>query len=671
MDDTSLFRADGELEHRSHEILNAVFLEGMSRKAAAARYGVHASTVTRLIERARCSGLVRAIVREPQSVGNGIEALLARQIGIRRVHVIDSCDDPGFAHAMSAWMASTLRDGITVGLGGGPILAEVGRSLEMSIASHLSFVQLVGTYGDSTPGSQPHEVLSTFGSRCPGGRLSYLPMPALLPVCELLDQAMRVETVSRTFEAMDALDMAVMEIGSLSDSLNSQRFGFITKADAEELEDAHAVGEMCCRFYDNCGTPITGSIGRRTLAATWKTLGSVPELVAVARGADKVEAAIGALRSGVVDTLVTDSATATAILREHVGSLLPRELGLSPSDDWSRHPGRSPCGKAPTTATHDPHVLQRIALSLYLEGKSQEQVAHLIGVHPSTVSRYLADAERQGMVTIEVLPDDIGAVSPGTRLEERFGLAKVIITESESRDPGCSGRSGAAYLRDLLRDGLRLGLAWDPLLCDLVDDLEPAAVTALEVSQLVGSYGDIIPGTEPHELIRAWAAKSPRSITHFIPAPAIVESPDLAAALRATPGVQEGLAAARASKVAVIGMNAVGEASSILYRYGHVTPQDIARLTAAGAVGHMCARFFDVLGRPVDEELDRRTIGITWESLRNIPHVIAVVNGVEHALAVLGAIRSGIVDTLVVDEETAEAVLRAADETIGRYAPAL
>ncbi|MCE5190200.1 MAG: helix-turn-helix domain-containing protein [Actinomycetia bacterium] len=606
------------------------------------------------------------IVKEPQNADNGIEALLARQIGVRRVHVMDSCDDPGFARAMSAWVASLLRNGITIGLGGGSILSEVGRSLEMPIASHLSFVQLVGTYGDSTPGSQPQEVLSAFGARCPGSRLLYLPIPALLPVRELLDQAMHMETVNRTFEAMNALDMAVVEIGSLSDSLNSQHFGFITKADAEELKDAHAVGEMCCRFYDNCGTPITGNIDRRTLAATWKTLESVPELVAVARGADKVEAAVGALRSGVVDTLVTDSATALAILREHVGSLLPQELGLSPSDDWSRHPGSSPCGKAPTTATHDPHVLQRIALSLYMEGRSQEQVAHLIGVHPSTVSRYLADAERRRIITIEVLPDDIAAVSPGTRLEERFGLTKVIITEGESRDPGCSGRSGAMYLRDLLQDGLRLGLAWDPLLRDLVDDLELTDVAPLEVSQLVGSYGDVIPGTEPHELIRACAAKAARSITHFVPAPAIVESPELAAALRATPGVQEGLAAARASEVAVIGMNAADGASSVLYRYGHVTPRDIERLTAAGAVGHMCARFFDALGRPVDEELDRRTIGITWENLRNIPHVMAVVNGVENTPAVLGAIRSGIVDTLVVDEETAKAVLRAADETIRR-----
>lgn len=79
---------------------------------------------------------------------------------------------------------------------------------------------------------------------------------------------------------------------------------------------------------------------------------------------------------------------------------------------------------------------------------------------------------------------------------------------------------------------------------------------------------------------------------------------------------------------------------------------------AAGAVASVNTRFLDARGRPAGE-LDGRTIALSWEQLDAIPMVVAAAAGEEKAVAVIGALRSGVVDVLVVDDALAQHVVGA------------
>jgi DNA-binding transcriptional regulator LsrR (DeoR family) len=58
---------------------------------------------------------------------------------------------------------------------------------------------------------------------------------------------------------------------------------------------------------------VCPDLRERVLAYDARQLGRVPVSIGVAAGARKVEAILGALRSGVVRTLVTDVETAEAV----------------------------------------------------------------------------------------------------------------------------------------------------------------------------------------------------------------------------------------------------------------------------------------------------------------------------------------------------------------------
>ena len=88
-----------------------------------------------------------------------------------------------------------------------------------------------------------------------------------------------------------------------------------------------------------------------------------------------------------------------------------------------------------------------------------------------------------------------------------------------------------------------------------------------------------------------------------------------------------------------------------------MTCAELSELHAAGAVGEICARFYDINGGPCATSLDRRMVAPDLEQLRSIPLIIGVACGHEKAAAILGAVRGGYVKTLVTDDVTAVAIL--------------
>ena len=83
---------------------------------------------------------------------------------------------------------------------------------------------------------------------------------------------------------------------------------------AHELDDARAVGEILIAPFDLQGTFICPALRERVLAFDARTLRDVPMAIGVGSGERKVRPILGALRSGSVKTLVTDVATAEAVV---------------------------------------------------------------------------------------------------------------------------------------------------------------------------------------------------------------------------------------------------------------------------------------------------------------------------------------------------------------------
>jgi DNA-binding transcriptional regulator LsrR (DeoR family) len=77
---------------------------------------------------------------------------------------------------------------------------------------------------------------------------------------------------------------------------------------------AGAIGDMCTRFFTPEGEPVH-VLDDRLIAIEWDELKRIPLVVAMAAGVDKRDAILGALRAACMNVLITDAATARAVLK--------------------------------------------------------------------------------------------------------------------------------------------------------------------------------------------------------------------------------------------------------------------------------------------------------------------------------------------------------------------
>jgi lsr operon transcriptional repressor len=88
-----------------------------------------------------------------------------------------------------------------------------------------------------------------------------------------------------------------------------------------------------------------------------------------------------------------------------------------------------------------------------------------------------------------------------------------------------------------------------------------------------------------------------------------------------------------------------------------VTEAEFEALRDLGAVGDVSARFFDADGAPVLGAVDDRVIGLTLEQMRRIPTRVGIAGGAEKRLPLSTALRTGLVNVVVTDIDSARAVL--------------
>ncbi len=103
----------------------------------------------------------------------------------------------------------------------------------------------------------------------------------------------------------------------------------------------------------------------------------------------------------------------------------------------------------------------------------------------------------------------------------------------------------------------------------------------------------------------------------------------------------------------------VGDArdDSAVVQMGCFSVEEMGHLRDARAVGDILGFFFDVEGRPVADGMESRVVALSPEALRHIPCVIATASETGKTTALLGALRTGIVDVLATSVANARAVL--------------
>lgn len=311
-------------------------------------------------------------------------------------------------------------------------------------------------------------------------------------------------------------------------------------------------------------------------------------------------------------------------------------------------------------------LLARIAHRYYADGRTQEEVAREFGLSRPKVQRLLERARWTGVVDIHIEAPPWLHLDLEARLREAFRLTDAIVSPARS-DPQSQreevARSAARYLERRLHDGCVIAVSHGRDTGEVPRFFRPRHRLDCTFVSAMGGSPRMDEPTNPNDICRALAERAGgRAVSLY--APAYVESAEMRDRLLEQDAVAAPLRVAANADVALVGIGGTDDACTMV-RSGCFSQEEIARLRRAGAVGDVLGNYLDAQGQRIASLGSGRLIGLSIDDLRRIETVVAVVSEAEKPPAILGVLRAGVVDVLVVDEDNARAVLelaRRADE---------
>ena len=295
-----------------------------------------------------------------------------------------------------------------------------------------------------------------------------------------------------------------------------------------------------------------------------------------------------------------------------------------------------------------------VARRHYQDRRSRVEIADELDLSRFKIARMLEKAEEMGIVRFEIsIPGSVD-LDLSVGLRNRFGLRRALAVTTPSETPeviqDALGLVAAQLLSEIVVEGDFLGLTAGRTLDSMSRHLR-----TLPYCDLV-ALGGVAGPVKEHgvEIIRRIGQIS-HGATYPIFAPLFVTSPVTARALRGDRMIADAYSRFDRVTKGIVAIGSWSPPDSQLYDAAFEAGLSEG-LLRDGVIGEVGATLFDADGRIIDA-IDDRSIAITAEQLRNVPEVIALGGGTLKTLAVRGAIKSGIVDSLITDAALAKRLL--------------
>ncbi|XXQ69292.1 sugar-binding transcriptional regulator [Neisseriaceae bacterium B1] len=305
--------------------------------------------------------------------------------------------------------------------------------------------------------------------------------------------------------------------------------------------------------------------------------------------------------------------------------------------------------------TRDIQAIEAVKL-YYQAGKSQQEVAEIMGLSRPTVAKLMQHASERGFLEIRIHDPRDNHNALADEIKQRFNLIAVhIVPNSENQDYASLlqhiGTAGARMLENMVNDGDTIAIEWSNSVQALAQALRQQSSKQVTVVQLRGSDTQIQQGFNEAESMSLFC-QAFDAIGETLPLPAVFDNVHTKNLVEQEYHIRRVLETARQSRIAVFTVG-VPSRDSLLFRSGFFTENEMNQLSQR-AVGSICARYVDKEGRICLPDLNNRTIGIALPDLRHKEQRLLIAGGVEKAEAIRVALQYGYANRLVTDEATAQ-----------------
>ena len=291
---------------------------GLTQAAVAKRLGLPGVKAHRLIARAVAEGVVKVTIDGEIVECAMLEDQLCARYGLDQCEVAPDLGEDGMPlRALGLAGAGFLRREIergehrVIGLGHGRTLAAAVRQMPRFDARAVRFVAVLGGLTRNYA-ANPHDVMHTLAEKT-GAQAFVMPVPFFAN--SEGDRAVLLSQpgVRDIFDLSNSATLTFVGMGTADAGAQLVASGMIEAREIAEINAAGGVGEMMGYFFDATGRVLDTTLSARTLSVDLNR-GQDQRIVVIAGGAEKVAAIRAVLKSGRLSGLITDEATARALM---------------------------------------------------------------------------------------------------------------------------------------------------------------------------------------------------------------------------------------------------------------------------------------------------------------------------------------------------------------------
>jgi DNA-binding transcriptional regulator LsrR (DeoR family) len=292
------------------------YLDQASQVSIAEELGVSRFKVARMLDKAVRSGVVTITIKSPPTIDLDLSIQLKNRFGLQHALAVRTPnEEPEVIQDALGTVAAQLLEEITPE--GGVLGFTAGRTLNATTLhlSALPYCEVVALSGVAGPVKEHGvEVIRRVGV-VTGGPTFPIFAPLLVANAVAASALRSDHGIAQAYAKFKRIDIGVVAVGSWAPP-DSQLYDAAHEVGiADDLVRQGVVGEVAATLFTESGA-IIDTIDDRSIAITADQLRRIPEVIAVAGGATKAVAIGAALRTRLVDSLVTDAATAQWLLAQ-------------------------------------------------------------------------------------------------------------------------------------------------------------------------------------------------------------------------------------------------------------------------------------------------------------------------------------------------------------------
>lgn len=297
------------------------YVEGKTQTEISQQLDIYRTTVCRLLSRAKKEGIVQIDIKNYDPALFALEEYTRKKYGLKRLElVVDQIGDSrearteNIARAAAELVKNVIKNGDVVGISWGSTLEKLVNNIGSKFLEDVKFCPLTGGPSDINPRYHVNTLVYRI-ARAFHGRGTFVNAMVVQESISLAQGICRSKYFNALSRAWKSLDVAIVGVGGAPDKSHVSYWrDLLSEDDYQNLQQAGAVGDLCCRFFDERGEAVCPELQNRTIGVSLGRIESIPKTIAVACGTSKAAGILAALRKKYINYLVTDKTTILKVL---------------------------------------------------------------------------------------------------------------------------------------------------------------------------------------------------------------------------------------------------------------------------------------------------------------------------------------------------------------------